>query len=477
MSVSAADPLAVLDSLPVSVCQLDRQCRILHANRWACDQLGLARGDVVGKVCPDLGMPADTWVAWKAALAESFATGRGGQFEDLRRTDVEHLVEYRFAPDPPSGTVWVVALTIHEVADLRRNLREQEQMFRAFLDRVPAHAWLRDAASRYVFVNQSYLSHYRLTPDDRIGKTPVDVWPADVAAQFLANDQAVLDAGRDVQVVETVPDPDGGLRHWLNVKFPFVGEAGERYTGGIGVDVTAQRGEEERAARTAKLESLGLLAAGAAHDFNNLLTVVLGQATLALRQLPADSPAADRLRQIQTAGERAAELCEQMLSFAGRRKSTPVDVDLATIAHDTARLARGLLPESTALHFDMPPGPVLVHADPTHLRQVVLNLITNAADAMSGRTGEVRVSVTAADGKADLTVTDQGCGMSAEVSSRVFEPFFTTKTHGHGLGLAAVQGLIHAMGGEIAVHSVPGAGSTFRVRLSAVSGAESRPLS
>ncbi len=468
MSAAPHDPLAVLDALPASVFQLDRDCRVLQANRWGCEQIGLPPAEVVGRVCPDLGMPADTWAGWKAAVAEAFATGRVGSYQYLRRTDAERLVEYRFAPDPPSGTVWVVAVTIDEVADLRRKLREQEHLFRAFMDRAPALAWLRDATSRYVFVNQTYLTHYGLTADDRIGKTPADVWPPEVAAQFLANDQAVLDAGRDVQVVETVPEPDGGHRLWLNVKFPFVGETGERYIGGIGVDVTDRRAADERAARTAKLESLGLLAAGAAHDFNNLLTVVLGQATLALRQLPADSPAAERLRQIQDAGERAAELCEQMLSFAGRRKSTPVDVDLATIAHDTARLTRGILPESTALLFDMPPTPVLVHADPTHLRQVVLNLITNAADAMSGRTGEVRVSVTTADGKADLTVSDQGCGMSAEVSSRVFEPFFTTKTHGHGLGLAAVQGLIHAMGGEIAVHTVEGVGSTFRVRLPAV---------
>ncbi len=472
MATAPPDSLAVLDALPVSVFQFDRDCRIVHANRWVCDQLGSTPAEVVGKVCPDLGMPAGVWAEWQAALADTLATGRVGQYEFVCGGPEERLVEYRFAPQPAADgrpeSVWVVALTITEVQLLRRALREQEHLFRAFLDRVPALAWLRDSASRYAFVNQTYLTHYGLTADDRIGKTPADVWPTEVAAQFRANDQAVLDSGRDVQVIETVPEPDGGLRHWLNVKFPFVGESGERYIGGIGVDVTEQRAAEERAARTAKLESLGLLAAGAAHDFNNLLTVVLGQATLALRQVSPDSPVADRLRQIQDAGERAAELCEQMLSFAGRRKSSPVDVDLATIVHDTARLTRGLLPASTGLHFDLPAHPVTVHADPTHLRQVVLNLITNAADAMTGRAGEVRVGVTVTNGQATLAVSDQGCGMSAEVSSRVFEPFFTTKTHGHGLGLAAVQGLIHSMGGEIAVHSVPGAGSTFRVRLPAV---------
>jgi PAS domain S-box-containing protein len=474
MADTVPPPFAVLDQLAASVFRLDRQCRILHANRWVCDQLGVRAADVIGRVCPDLGMPAEVWAAFKRAMAEAFDTGRTVQYEFLCGGPSERLVEYRFAPHPAADgqpeSVWVVALTITEVHRLRTALREREALFHAFLDRVPAFAWLRDADSRYVFVNHRYLSHYHLTPADRLGKTPADVWPPDVAARLLANDRAVVDGGRELRVVETTPEPDGGVRHWLNLKFPFVGENGHQYIGGIGVDVTDQRAADERTARTAKLESLGLLAAGAAHDFNNLLTVVLGQATLALREVPADSPVAGRLREIQAVGERAGELCEQMLSFSGRRRSEPIDVNLAVIADDTARLTRGVLPPTVALHTDVPPDPVVVHADPTHLRQVVLNLMTNAADAMAGREGEVRVSVTAEGGRGVLTVSDQGCGMTPDTSARVFEPFFTTKPHGHGLGLAAVHGLVHAIGGEIRVTSAVDEGTTFRVEFPLAAG-------
>lgn len=456
----------VFDRLPVSVFRLGDDMAVLTANRWVCDQLGTTPQQVIGRRCPELGMPDDTWRKWKVAVQESFATGRPGRFQFVCHGDDERLVEFRFAPDPVDPrSLWVVALTISEVRQLQKALREQEGLFRAFLDRVPAVAWLRDGDGRYVFLNSAYKDAFGVRAAERIGKELSEVWPADTAEQLRANDRKVLDTGRDVQVLEVGPDPTGQPREWMNWKFPFVDETGKRYVGGIGVDMTEQRAADERATRAAKLESLGLLAAGAAHDFNNLLTVILGQATMALRQSQPDSPVADRLRIIRDAGERAGELCEQMLSFAGRRKSTPANVDLAAITHDTARLARGILPESAGLHLDLPSTPVVVHADPTHLRQVVLNLMTNAADAMTDRTGDVRVSVTTAEAAAVLTVSDQGCGMPAEVSSRVFEPFFTTKSHGHGLGLAAVQGLVHGMSGEITVHSEVDVGSTFHVRL------------
>lgn len=469
LTVPPSDPFAVLDRLPVSVFQLDRDFHILYGNRFVCEQMHTTRHEVIGKACPDLGMPDDVWRGWKAVVAESFDTGRPGQYEFLSDKGLERLVEFRVAPelaaDDRVASVWVIALTINEVNRLRRKLRESEELFRAFLDRAPAIAWLRDDSGRYTFLNHTYLSHYGLRAEDRIGKTVDDVWPADTARQFRANDRAVMASGRDVRVLETAPEPGGGERHWLNVKFPFVGQDGTRYVGGIGVDVTEQRAADERAAATARLESLGLLAAGAAHDFNNLLTAMVGHASLAEAKLPAGSPAAAHLRDIQDAGMRAAELCHQMLAFAGRRGSQPRPTDLVEVVRETARLTRSVLPRSAALVLDLPADPQVVRADPTNLRQVVLNLLTNAGDAMTGRAGSIRAAVGRVGDRVVLTVSDDGCGMSAEVAARVFDPFYTTKPHGRGLGLAAVQGIVRTLGGEVAVESVEGVGSTFRVSL------------
>ena len=437
-----------------------------YANRRGCEQLGTTAPQMIGRRFAELGISEGAWGEWEQVAERAFATHQPGRFQFLQHAGGGRLVELRFTPDPTDPqALWVVAITLEKGRHFQDSLREEAGLFRGFLDRVPAVSWLRDDTGRYVFLNPAYETAFRVKAADRIGQMLEDVWPADTAAELRATDRMALDTGRDVRVLEIGPEPDGRRREWLNLKFPIVDENGKRYVGGISVDMTEQRAADERAARAAKLESLGLMAAGAAHDFNNLLTVILGHATMAGRSAPGGSPVVGHLREIEAAVERAGELCEQMLAFAGRRKSTPADVDLTAIARDTAHLARPLLPPAAALHLDLPPDPVVVHADPTHLRQVVLNLLTNAADAMTGRTGEVRVGVTPADGRAVLTVADQGAGMTADVAARVFEPFFTTKSHGHGLGLAAVHGIVRSLGGEIGVQSQLGVGTTFRVEL------------
>ncbi|MBX9585167.1 MAG: PAS domain-containing protein [Gemmataceae bacterium] len=475
-----ADHQAVLDALPVTVFRVGPDMRLLYANRRGAEQVGRAPAEVVGRTCSELGMPEADYGRWQGYVEEAFRTGEPGWFQYKADGGRERLVEYRFVPEPGPGgavgSVLVAALVNDEVRHLRAALGGQQELFRLFMDHVPGIAWLRDEAGRYMFVSRGYVE--ALGPDaaDRVGRTPEEVWPADVAAVFRANDAAVLASGRPLQVVEPAPDPGGAVRTWLNVKFPFVGPDGTRYVGGVGVDVTDREREADerrrldaRVAEAQRLDSLGLLAAGAAHDFNNLLTVIGGSAALAAQDVPPGSPAAAHLARVEEACGRAAELCGQMLAFAGRGPARrPGPVDLNRVARETAGLVRAVLPAGVDLRLDLAAALPPVRGDETQLRQVVLNLLTNAAEAMAGRAGEVGVSTRPGPpGWVELVVADAGVGMSAEVQARVFDPFFTTKPTGRGLGLAAVQGIVRSAGGAIEVESAAGQGTTFRVRLPA----------
>jgi two-component system cell cycle sensor histidine kinase/response regulator CckA len=251
------------------------------------------------------------------------------------------------------------------------------------------------------------------------------------------------------------------------------------------INVEAERSQTEQALRHAqKLEAVGQLAAGVAHDFNNLLTAILGHADLASEALPPDHPARESLRGIEVAVRHATGVTRGLLTFSGRSVAQKETIYLPSLVRESTRLLRHLLPAAIELQTDAPLEPALtLHADPTQLQQVLMNLAVNARDAMptggclrialSG-VGAPDVSAAASETAvatmtACLTVSDTGVGMTPEVQARIFEPFFTTKSRGQGtgLGLAIIHSIVREHGGRIEVESAPGAGSTFRVLLPA----------
>ncbi|HEY5999934.1 MAG TPA: ATP-binding protein, partial [bacterium] len=248
---------------------------------------------------------------------------------------------------------------------------------------------------------------------------------------------------------------------------------------------TAQRLRVEAALRQSqKMEALGRLTGGVAHDFNNLLTAVLGNADLALADLPPDAPARESVEQIQKASLHAAELTRQMLAYAGRGSISVQPVALRDLVHDMAQLLGSSISKRHALVLELAEALPAVEADPAQLRQIVMNLVINASEAIGEHEGAINVRTAAlapgeqvagdlvvgdlaAGRRVLLEVADTGEGMDAATLPRVFDPFFSTKFAGRGLGLPVVAGIVRRHGGAVSVRSRRGAGSTFSVVLPA----------
>ncbi|MCZ6649481.1 MAG: response regulator [Acidobacteria bacterium] len=230
-----------------------------------------------------------------------------------------------------------------------------------------------------------------------------------------------------------------------------------------------------------RLRSIGVLAGGIAHDFNNLLVGILGNAGLALRRLPSESPLRHTMQQIETASLRAAELTQQLLVYAGKGQATCEPLNLSSLVEEMTALLKTSLNGSDMLHFHLAPDLPAIEADPSQIRQVIMNLLTNASEALEGHAGTVTVttgtievsrvemgsSVLHDDQPGGtyvfLQVSDTGSGMSKDMREQIFDPFFSTKLGGRGLGLAALLGIVRNHRGAIFLDSQPGSGTTFRV--------------
>jgi two-component system cell cycle sensor histidine kinase/response regulator CckA len=322
--------------------------------------------------------------------------------------------------------------------------------------------------------------------EEFIGRTVTEVLPPDLAARCMERLRSTLETGK-VELLEYELET-GGEQREFEARLVRCGP-GEVLT--IVRDVTDQRKAEadrreldRRMQKSQKLESLGVLAGGIAHDFNNLLTSIMGYASLAQRSSLEGSPSHRYVTDIEKASRRAADLAMQMLAYSGKGQFVIQPLDLREVMNETAKfLKTNVTSRGVLVQTDMPADLPAIEGDATQIRQVLMNLVLNAAQAMEPDGGTVSMAVReAAVTEAELarcyvgadlppgryvmlSVSDHGCGMDAATKARIFDPFFTTKTGGRGLGLAAVVGIVRGHGGALWVKSRPGEGTLVSVYL------------
>ena len=312
--------------------------------------------------------------------------------------------------------------------------------------------------------------------------------PAAMAKGIWVGESALLDgAGREVPVSQLIilQRDDAGRPATFSTIMRDISKQkemeGERLA------------HERRLLEAQKLESLGVLAGGIAHDFNNLLTVMLGNVSLAQFDLPPDSPISRELQQVRESALRAADLCKQLLAYSGKGQFSTALVDLSALVEDTTKLLHVSISRRSTVKFDLSRSLPPVQVDPVQIRQIVMNLVMNASDAIGEESGRIRITTGLAPLDAAtqaeaypaaklppgdyvfLEVADNGAGMTPEVKARIFEPFFSTKFAGRGLGLAAVLGIVRGHRGALTVTSSPGRGSAFRLFLPAAAGVAAAP--
>ena len=368
-------------------------------------------------------------------------------------------------------------------------LRESEQRFRTLADTAPVGIWVMDQDKLASFYNKRALSFTGRTTDQLIGNRWAElVHPDDRNAISSAFDSAVVER-RPFRMECRMLRADGAYRWVLNIGIPRFVEG--VYVGHIGtvVDTTDIKLSHEQMLAAQKVESLGALAAGIAHDFNNMLGAIFAEADVALLETTPESPGHQNIERIKAVAVRASEIVKLLMAYAGGSDLAMEVVDLSLIVEEMLDLLREPISEKASVHTSLTKN-LLVRGNGAQIRQVVLNLIKNAAEALEGRAGLIAISADRvhvgqrraaeigaglAEGQyVRLVVSDTGCGMSQEVQSRAFDPFYTTKFLGRGLGLAAVQGILRSHGGRIELLSKQGIGSTFQILMPCASSASGK---
>jgi PAS domain S-box-containing protein len=420
----------------------------------------------------DLGTPGRAWGVLLTGLA--FSVLLAGYLKALLASQVEIRTQ--------------VEARTHELAVETENhrldaqaLRESEARFRHLVEVMGEGLWVVDAQGLTTFVNHRMAEMLGFESSDMVGHPLVDFMAeADLAqANLYVADHP---AGRDAQHDFRFRRRDG-KELWTIVTRTSLMDAEGRVVSILGVvtDITERRGQEQALLQSQKLESLGVLAGGIAHDFNNLLTTLLGNINLAQLCLPEVSPAWPYLGTMERTVHRATDLTRQMLAYSGRGRFVVGPVDLNHVVEEMSHLLSVSISKKVTLRYQLHEKLPLLLAEAAQIQQVVMNLVTNASEAIGDAEGIVSIRTGAQlYGRSDLTrefpgqplepgtyltleVSDTGRGMPPDVQARMFEPFFTTKFTGRGLGLAAMQGILRGHKGGIRVYSEVGKGSTFKL--------------
>lgn len=469
-----------------------RQFRFISVNQAFLEVTGLPRESVVGRRVDEiLTEPSLTTVLEKYQQAVEKKTAV--YWEETSDFPAGRLTgEISIAPvlDDRGNCTHLVG-SAHDITPRRRaeaTLRESQERFRTVADAAPVMIWMSGLDKLCTFVNQPWLAFTGHTIEQELGNGWADSIHPEDRDRCLKIYSASFDGRQPFQMEYRLRRVDEEYRLIMDTGTPLY--RGGEFTGYIGscIDITEARRTQEESFARQKLESLGTLASGIAHDFNNLLGAILAQAELATAELAAGSHADPELQQIREVAIRGSDIVRQLMIYAGQEGDIPERIDVSKAVEGMLGLLKVTVSRHAKLVSELDENLPAVEARPAQIRQIVMNLIVNASDAIKDREGIIRVSTRcvtmdhdAAVGAFDdllpgeyveLKVLDTGGGMAPETQARVFDPFFTTKSAGRGLGLAVVHGIIKRLGGAISVFSELKKGTTFQILLPSAGVAE-----
>lgn len=448
---------------------------ILAANPAACALFGASEADICRLGRAGMVDPDDPRLA--QLLAERERTGRARGQLRLQRADGSRFeAEISTSQYVDADGLVTNSLIVRDVTERERALAQHAELS-AILDASPDFVGSADAEGRLTYLNRAARRMLGLAADADIRRLSfahchppwatravIDVGVPHARRHGVwAGQLAIACAdGREVPVSQVIVchrDAQGRVTRLSTVA---------RDLSEVHAAQAQQRALEARLQEAQKMESIGTLAGGVAHDFNNVLAVILGNLAIAREDLGGDHPIQQPLALVQQAATRARTLVQQILAFSRRLPQERTVQPLAPLLEEPLALLRSTLPASARLEREVTDEALYVEVDAHQVQQVLLNLCTNALQALPAHSGRIRVEVARAEaGMARLSVIDDGSGMDAATRARIFEPFFTTKPvgQGTGLGLAVVHGIVTASGGRIAVDSAPGRGTRIDVLL------------
>jgi len=324
-----------------------------------------------------------------------------------------------------------------------------------------------DGRFKFAGLNPAEERAVGLSSDEVYGKFVEDVLPDDVAKQVIAHYRGCLETGKLINYEDELQLP-AGPRHFHTNLIPVRNGDGRIHRiVGCCIDITDLKRAQAEALARHKLESLGVLAAGIAHDFNNLLGSILVDAELALMDLDVDATAAEEIQRIRSVALRASEIVRELMIYARQETARFEPLDLSSMVDEMLHLLRFSITKHAVIKTDLAKNLPAIQANAAQIRQVLMNLITNASEAIAERHGVIHVTTGVATLPAGeyvrLVVSDTGSGMTKETQARIFEPFFTTKFAGRGMGMAVVEGIVRSHGGAIHLESMPGQGTSVQI--------------
>ncbi len=493
--------LDIIEFLPDATLVIDNRRNVIAWNKAMEKMTGVRKEEVLGKGDHAYAVPI-CGERRPLVIDLIFEDDEGTKkyVESIRKEDDSFFAEVSIPPGSPGagsyrsvkasplldgdGKIIGAIESIRDLTDFKRverELRESEERYRTAIESSnDGIAILKDR--KHLYVNRKYLQIFGFnSPEEVLGK------PVDITVHEDDRERVIEMNNRRRQKSEETPDPyefkgvkTNGDVVFIEVFATETTHRGESVTLGYLRDITGRKSLESQLLQAQKMEAIGTLAAGVAHDFNNILTTLMGYGNLLQMKMSPDDPLLAYVDHILASTGKAASLTQSLLTFGRKQVMELKPHTVADLVKDASMLFRRLLPEDTELTITLGED-VTVMADMTQISQVLMNLVTNARDAMpKGGVLKIETASTRIDqtfrrfhgygelGKyALISVTDTGTGMSGKTKEKIFEPFFTTKEvgKGTGLGLSIVYGIVKQHGGYITVYSEEGIGTTFRIYL------------